>query len=63
MLLMVRNVDLAWESHDNHTSDEGPPSKKVDSVRKNQKIKRFMELKVPDFCIWLKWTSINISPE
>ena len=35
-------------------SDKGPPSEKVDSISKGQKIKRFMELKVPGFCIWLK---------
>ena len=35
-------------------SDKGPPSEKLDSISKGQKIKRFMELKVPGFCIWLK---------
>jgi len=39
------------------------PSIKVDSVRKNQQIKRLSELKVPSYCIWLKWTNLYITPK
>ena len=37
MLKMVRNVDLAWESHDNHISVEGAPGKKYILLEKIKK--------------------------
>ena len=38
---MVRNVDLAWKSHGNHISDEGPSSKKQNML---EKIKKYKDL-------------------
>ena len=37
MLKMVRNVDLAWKSHGNHISDEGPPNEKQILLEKIKK--------------------------